>query len=75
MLKIDKLNYSYDEKQILKDISFKVKIPSFVSVIGSNNSGKTTLIKCMAGIMPIEESVSIDDIVLNKKNIRKYSIK
>lgn len=72
-LNINKLNYSYDDRQILKDITFKVKMPSFVSVIGSNNCGKTTLIKCLSGIMPIDESVSIDDIVLNRKNIKKYS--
>ena len=73
VISIDKLKFSYNDKEILKDISFKVKIPSFVSIIGSNNCGKTTLIKCLAGIMPVEESIIIDDIVLNKKNIKKYS--
>ena len=72
-LNINKLNYSYDDRQVLKDITFKVKMPSFVSVIGSNNCGKTTLIKCLSGIVPIGEYVSIDDIVLSRKNIKKYS--
>ena len=70
---VNNLSFGYGDKTVLKDITFKIKIPSLVSVVGSNNCGKTTLIKCMAGIMPIEESVLIDDIVLNKKNIRKYS--
>ncbi len=70
---VNNLSFGYGDKTVLKDITFKIKIPSLVSVVGSNNCGKTTLIKCMAGIMPIEEAVSIDDIVLNKKNIRKYS--
>ena len=70
---VNNLCFGYGDKEVLKDITFKIKIPSLVSVVGSNNCGKTTLIKCMAGIMPIEESVLIDDIVLNKKNIRKYS--
>lgn len=73
MLNINRLNYAYDNKEILKDISFKVKIPSFVSIVGSNNCGKTTFIKCLSGIMQIDESVYIDDIVLNRKNIKKYS--
>ncbi len=73
MLNINKLNYSYDDKEVLKNISFKVKMPSLVSVIGSNNCGKTTLIKCLSGVMPINESVSINDIILNRKNIKKYS--
>lgn len=70
---VNNLSFGYGDKEVLKDITFKIKIPSLVSVVGSNNCGKTTLIKCMAGIMPIEESVLIDDIILNKKNIRKYS--
>ena len=65
MLNINKLSYSYDDKEVLKNISFKVKMPSLVSVIGSNNCGKTTLIKCLSGVMPINEAVCIDDIILN----------
>jgi len=73
MISIDKLNYAYNNCVILKDITFKVKKPSLVSILGSNNCGKTTLIKCLCGILPIDEYVSIDDIILNKKNIKKYS--
>ena len=73
MFNVTKLSYSYDKNKILKNITFKVKIPSLVSIIGSNNCGKTTLIKCLSGIMPVDESIYIDDIVLNRKNIKKYS--
>ena len=72
-ISVNKLKFSYKGEEVLKDISFKIKIPSFISIIGSNNCGKTTLIKCLSGIMPIEECIMIDDIVLNKKNIKKYS--
>lgn len=70
---IDKLSFSYNDNKVLDNISFKVKKASLVSIIGSNNCGKTTLIKCLAGFFSIDEVVSIDDIVLNKKNIKKYS--
>jgi len=73
VLTIDKLSYTYDSNKVLSDITFKIKIPSMVSIIGSNNCGKTTLIKCLSGVLPIEENVMIDDILLNKKNIKKYS--
>ncbi len=72
-ISIDGLKYAYKDHEILKDVRFKVKKSSLISIIGSNNCGKTTLIKCISGIMPIEEVISIDDIVLNKKNIKKYS--
>ena len=70
---IDKLNFYYNDNKILDNISFKIKKASLVSIIGSNNCGKTTLIKCLSGVFPIDEVISIDDIVLNKKNIKKYS--
>lgn len=73
MFNVTKLNYSYDKNKILKNITFKVKIPSLVLIIGSNSCGKTTLIKCLSGIMAVDESIYIDDIVLNRKNIKKYS--
>ena len=70
---INQLNFSYGDKEVLKDITLKIKKPSLISVIGSNICGKTTFIKCLSGVMSIEECVSIDDVVLNKKNIKKYA--
>ena len=72
-LSIDKLKYAYDGNKVLNDITFKIKIPSMISIIGSNNCGKTTLIKCLSGVLPVDENIIIDDVVLNKKNIKKYS--
>lgn len=70
---VDKLNFNYNNKQILNDITFKIKVPSLISVVGPNNSGKTTLIKCLSGVLPTEDVISIDDTLLSKKTIRKYS--
>ena len=45
VLEIRHLNFRYKQEIILKDISFSVAQGEFVSVIGPNGCGKTTLIK------------------------------
>jgi energy-coupling factor transporter ATP-binding protein EcfA2 len=72
-ISVEKLNFKYDKKQILNDITFKIKIPSLISIVGPNNSGKTTLIRCLCGSVPTEDVITIDDTILSKKTVRKYS--
>ena len=43
--------FGYKEKQILKKISFTVGNGEVLSVLGSNGVGKTTLLKCMMGLL------------------------
>lgn len=51
MIKIENLNFSYDNKLILKDINFTIAKPQFISIIGPNGSGKTTLLKNICGLL------------------------
>ena len=43
--------FGYKENQILKKISFTVGNGEVLSVLGSNGVGKTTLLKCMMGLL------------------------
>lgn len=45
MIKIKNLNYSINNEDILKDISFDIKEFNFIGIVGPNGSGKTTLVK------------------------------
>lgn len=51
IIEVEKLNFAYDDKLILKDISFRVEQGDFVGVIGANGSGKSTLVKLMIKIL------------------------
>lgn len=51
MIKVENLTYSYDEnKEVLKNISFKVNKGEWLSIIGHNGSGKSTLAKLLIGL-------------------------
>lgn len=51
MIKIEKLNKSYKENHVLKDINISIKNPGIIALLGPNGSGKTTLLKCFLGMV------------------------
>lgn len=55
------------DRQVLKDVSFSFDQPGILSVLGANGVGKTTLMKCMLGLLPWSEGGSY----LNGVDIRR----
>ncbi|EGA71720.1 ATP-binding ABC transporter [Vibrio sinaloensis DSM 21326] len=52
LLHVDNLSYSYDgEKNALDEISFSVKRGEFISILGKNGSGKSTITKLIMGVI------------------------
>lgn len=49
-LEVENINVTIDNKEIIKDVSFKVKENSFVGILGPNGSGKSTLLKSIYGV-------------------------
>ena len=54
MLEIKNLYSGYDEKDILKDINFKVKNGENLCIVGPNGCGKSTLLRCINGLEEIK---------------------
>ena len=48
-LSIDRLSFSYDSRSVLQDISFDLHEGEFLSVLGPNGVGKSTLFRCILG--------------------------
>ena len=51
LLEAKKLNKSFDNKEILKDINFNVSSGKIIGLLGKNGAGKTTLIKLMNDLL------------------------
>ena len=67
-LKIDNLSFSYShEKIVLKDVSFAVDQGEVLGVLGTNGTGKTTLLKCINNIL----QPTVGDIYFGKEDITK----
>jgi len=49
ILEVENISKSYDNLEVLKDISFKVNKGDKIAIIGANGVGKTTLIEILMG--------------------------
>jgi iron complex transport system ATP-binding protein len=50
-LELKKINFSYEKKEFLKNFSLTIEAGEFFGIIGPNGSGKTTILKIMAGLL------------------------
>ena len=61
-LEIRNLSVAYDTGTVLKDLSLDLAEGEFLSLLGPSGCGKTTLMKAIAGILPVQAgTVSLDD--------------
>lgn len=72
ILKIDKLFFSIDENEILKNIAFELKAGEVLSIIGESGSGKTILSKLIMAKKFASSSIK-GDILYKNENIFDFS--
>lgn len=60
-MKIEDLRFSYGTHEVLKGVSFDAQPGRFISVLGPNGVGKSTLFRCMLGLLePTGGKVTVD---------------
>ena len=69
MLEVRNLSFSYGRSEVLSELDFSVNKGEFVSVLGPNGVGKSTLFKCILGTLPGYSG----DILIEGKNTREMS--
>lgn len=75
MLAIDKLNQFYGESHTLWDLDLEVPKGECTCVMGRNGVGKTTLLKCVMGEVPVKSgSLHFDgEVELTRKRLEDRS--
>lgn len=61
MLKVEGINVSYGDIQVLWDVSFTVNKGEVISIVGGNGAGKTTIVRAVSGLIGITKgSIQLD---------------
>lgn len=71
-ININKINKTFGDKNVLKNINLTANDGEILGLIGPSGSGKTTLIRLIAGaINPDSGEIKIDNIIVPNKKILK----
>ncbi len=69
MISINKVNQHYGGTQILWDLDLKIEAGTRTCIMGRNGVGKTTLLKCLMGLLPISQGeILFEGAPLHKKS-------
>ncbi|MEF2879906.1 MAG: ATP-binding cassette domain-containing protein, partial [Blautia sp.] len=67
MIEIKNVSKSYRDKLILRNINLVFETGQFIVIIGSSGCGKTTLLKMINKLLPMDSG----DILIDGKSIRE----
>ncbi len=70
ILKIEDLSLSYANQEVLKDVNLELSKGERVSILGESGSGKSSLLRCIAGF----ESVNNGKIFIKNKLVTSNNI-
>ncbi len=59
------VTFGYDEKTILKDVSFSLSKGTFLTIVGESGSGKSTIASLLMNLYPIQKG----QILYNRETI------
>lgn len=63
MVKVQAISHSFGSQTVLKDINLQVNEGEILAIMGSSGGGKTTLLKCIAGLIkPTKGDILVDDL-------------
>ena len=68
LLDVNNLRVCYGKAQALDNIALRVHQGEFVSVVGLNGAGKTSLFNALSGLIPYQGTISWDGAVRSRHN-------
>jgi len=68
MITVRGLTHEFSGRAVLKDIDIEVEQGEIVAIMGSSGGGKTTLLRCISGLItPTRGSVEVDGVDVRKE--------
>ncbi len=72
-IRFEEVSFSYNEKPVLKDVSFTVPAGKLTTLVGPSGAGKTTIVDLVTGLLkPVSGTVYVDDIPLGELDIKQW---
>lgn len=71
LLKVEHVDFSYDQRKVLDDVSFEVHKGERIAIVGKNGAGKSTMAKMLCGIIRPQKG----SIMINGQDYRALSIR
>ena len=65
-----KVTYGYSEKNVIEDLSFKIKANSSVALVGESGSGKSTILKLIMGLVKNDGG----KILVDQKDLKSLNL-
>jgi ABC-type multidrug transport system ATPase subunit len=62
MIRIEHLSKSFGRAKVVNDVSLGIELGESVALWGSNGAGKTTILRCIAGLYAHEGQISVDTL-------------
>lgn len=73
-INVENLGFSYGEHQVLHDVGFTAHGGELLSILGPNGVGKSTLLRCMLGLLKsYKGSITIDGRDIKTLSVRENS--
>lgn len=75
-IEVKHLSFSYGNRQVLKDVSFSVDRGRLLSVLGPNGVGKSTLFRCILGLLHgFQGEITVDGAAVSSLGARELARK
>ncbi|SJZ47936.1 ABC-2 type transport system ATP-binding protein [Pilibacter termitis] len=71
MMNVKRLSFSYKSQSILDEVSFSLKKGEITGLVAPNGTGKTTLLKLLANLLPTKQG----EFLIDGENQREMSYK
>lgn len=67
------LSFSYENRKIFDNLNLDIKSGEKIALVGESDSGKSTLIKLLLGLLKVQKGkILIDEYELSKVNLESY---